>query len=532
MAATLSDRDPDNGGGRSATSAAVPAPPRGVPFGLVLGPILVLVVCIVLGALSHLEQRREIRQERTDRQDLLEQSLAPLAEELETATTTADIKALVTRAHHAYTDRGLPTHWLRIEDATGRLVAEASPMPPAAPPEGSLVASIPVASSLLDGGAGTLTVVKDASRLAADVRERWRMWWLDLVVTSAALILAVGITVHLLLGRPLRRLVKAMRRLEHGHLGDWDAGAGAWEIRWLAWYFHRLSVELADSARRLVAAERRALEASRQDVVDHHRTAPIHLPARSRNAPEQHVGASLLAVRYLHDTCHLLETLRPGDPLAREVASDAWTQGVVEAERLGEMDLKARLEDGALRLLEPTAYFRVVNSLTSLRRARSAWVREVCDRLHGLVVDQGVPVVEIQQRVKHAAGVWRKMEERHLELEEIPDLFAFRIVVPDEPHCYLALAAVHQAFEPEPFRFKDYIAEPKPNGYRSLHTSVHDSAGRVFEVQIRTPQMHQEAERGTAAHWRYRAERWSRPAARALPRLWRRLTFLGSSPNR
>jgi (p)ppGpp synthase/HD superfamily hydrolase len=88
----------------------------------------------------------------------------------------------------------------------------------------------------------------------------------------------------------------------------------------------------------------------------------------------------------------------------------------------------------------------------------------------------------------------------------VHDLYALRIIVPDEEHCYLSLHAVHGAFEPEPFRFKDYIASPKRNGYRSLHTTVRDEEGRALEIQIRSLAMHRAAERGSAAHWLYKAQ--------------------------
>jgi GTP pyrophosphokinase len=97
------------------------------------------------------------------------------------------------------------------------------------------------------------------------------------------------------------------------------------------------------------------------------------------------------------------------------------------------------------------------------------------------------------------------MQEKDLLIEEVHDLFAFRIIVSSHGDCYLALDTVHRLFEPEPFRFKDYIATPKANGYQSLHTSVCDRAGLVFEVQIRTADMHRAAEEGSAAHWRYRS---------------------------
>jgi (p)ppGpp synthase/HD superfamily hydrolase len=99
------------------------------------------------------------------------------------------------------------------------------------------------------------------------------------------------------------------------------------------------------------------------------------------------------------------------------------------------------------------------------------------------------------------------MQQKHLGLNEVQDIFAFRLIVADQDDCYLALHAVHRLFEPEPFRFKDYIAAPKANGYRSLHTSVCDRNGLVFEIQIRSVDMHREAEDGEAAHWRYHAKR-------------------------
>jgi GTP pyrophosphokinase len=108
------------------------------------------------------------------------------------------------------------------------------------------------------------------------------------------------------------------------------------------------------------------------------------------------------------------------------------------------------------------------------------------------------------------------MREKNLLLGEIHDLFAFRVVVSNEDDCYLALDTIHRLFEPEPFRFKDYIADPKTNGYQSLHTSVRDRNGFVFEVQIRTAEMHRAAEQGCAAHWRYRAGRSMRARRRAL----------------
>jgi (p)ppGpp synthase/HD superfamily hydrolase len=99
------------------------------------------------------------------------------------------------------------------------------------------------------------------------------------------------------------------------------------------------------------------------------------------------------------------------------------------------------------------------------------------------------------------------MQEKGLALEDVNDLMAFRVIVPTRDDCYLALDIVHRLFDPEPFRFKDYIAVPKANGYQSLHTSVRDRDGFVFEIQIRSLDMHRAAEAGAAAHWRYRASK-------------------------
>jgi (p)ppGpp synthase/HD superfamily hydrolase len=136
-----------------------------------------------------------------------------------------------------------------------------------------------------------------------------------------------------------------------------------------------------------------------------------------------------------------------------------------------------------------------------LAKARTAEIRDA-------LTARGVPVVDLGHRVKHAAGVWKKMREKELALDQVHDLVALRIVVPTESDCYHALGVVHDIHAPVVGRFKDYIAQPKPNGYRSLHTCVHDSGGFVFEVQIRSTAMHQLAEFGDAAHADYKQSRW------------------------
>ena len=111
----------------------------------------------------------------------------------------------------------------------------------------------------------------------------------------------------------------------------------------------------------------------------------------------------------------------------------------------------------------------------------------------------------LQYRVKHPAGIWKKTLSKGLAIDQVHDIVAFRIIVRDEQDCYRALKAIHERFEPLLLRFKDYIAQPKENGYRSLHTCVRSPDGLVFESQIRTLAMHEQADGGDAAHWRYKA---------------------------
>jgi HAMP domain-containing protein len=369
---------------------------------------------------------------------------------------------------------------------------------------------------------GALQAWSNDDGLRAELQRRWWVWWLDLLITSLAVVLAVDLAVHFLVSRPLSRLVRGLDRLGNGHVGAIDPGPGAWEIRWLAWRFGRLGRDLEDAARQLVAAERRALDAVRStnDVGDPQSPDPFetgHAQPKPRRSQEK----DLSAVRYLSATARLLDRLSTDDPYARNTAEHAWTQLVSEADRIGEKALKARLEDSALKILEPTDFAELDGQLSLLRKKRERWIHETVGRLADLLHDNDVSIHEIQQRTKNTAGVWRKMREHQLALDQVHDLFAFRLIVADEAGCYRALGAVHRAFEPEPFRFKDYIAQPKPNGYRSLHTSVRDADDHLFEVQIRTPEMHHAAEEGAAAHWRYRDDRWARlDRLRPVRRRW------------
>lgn len=503
-----------------------PPPRRTLSLGLLLGIILAVVVGAVLGSLKELEMQREMQYERTAREQLLEQSLSPLAADIERARSVEEIHDRLLDFQRAYLEHGHPDHQLLVRDASGKIVTSIGSAADSHPPDGSLEAEIPLETTLLDGGRGTLVGWKDATEFNSELHERRRRWWLDLLVTTLVLIAAVEIAVYFLVSRPLGRLVGGLRRLERGYTAQWDVGPGAWEIRWLAWRVHGYATELAATVLRLVRAERRGL-ISTTFAGDLRLPPPADAAAQP---PAEEAGAATGRPRLeswrTEEIRRLVNTLQPEDPLAAEVATEAWTTAATEAERLRNMQLKADLEDGALRLLEPGTFETLEKEVESLRRSRRAWVVDVARRLTQALEADGVRHEIIEHRVKHVAGAWKKMQDHQIELDQVNDLFAFRIVVTDEEACYLALAAIHRAFEPNPLRFKDYIAEPKANGYQSLHTSLRDAEGRLFEVQIRSVAMHREAEDGQAAHWQYRAHRWgSIPQTRssALVRRLRRV---------
>jgi hypothetical protein len=496
---------------------------RGLPLGLRLGMAVALTVTVVLGGTALLQQRRETARELADREALLAESLAPLLADIEDNASLDEFRADLISFQRSYVSHGYPDHQVMLRDASGVVVATTLPDPAAPIPESALRASVPVISSLLAGGCGTVDVWQDSSAVRAEIGKHWRMWWLALAITAVTIVATLQVAIYLLISRPLGVLVRHLRRMGMGYLGPVTVPRGAWEVRWLAWRLERTTGELQEIVRRLVAAERRALESLRGGEEGSQQSADrfgavATLPMRARR---DRTHATLLS-SYLEDTCRLLETSGPNDPTARAVAEEVWQRTAKEAELIGAAELRARLEDAALRFLEPDEFTRLGRLVAASAAARRGWLGERRADLERALADAQVPVVEIQQRFKHVAGVWRKMEQKQLGLEQVHDLFAFRVIVPEEPHCYTALSAVHGRFEPEPFRFKDYISTPKANGYRSLHTSVRDRDGLVFEVQIRSVAMHQAAEDGAAAHWRYKAE-GAAPNHGRLARALRRL---------
>lgn len=173
------------------------------------------------------------------------------------------------------------------------------------------------------------------------------------------------------------------------------------------------------------------------------------------------------------------------------------------ANRLGIWQLKWELEDLAFRYLEPETYRQVAQQLDEKRTGRERYIAAVQTTLREALGEHGI-VAEISGRPKHIYSIWRKMQKKQVAMEELYDLRALRVAVDDVAACYAALGVVHALWLPVPSEFDDYIARPKPNDYRSLHTAVIGPEGRTLEVQIRTHEMHAQAELGVAAHWRYK----------------------------
>jgi GTP pyrophosphokinase len=185
------------------------------------------------------------------------------------------------------------------------------------------------------------------------------------------------------------------------------------------------------------------------------------------------------------------------------VAREALNVFAPLANRLGIWQLKWEMEDLAFRYLEPDTYKQVAGLLDEKRTEREEYVEQLRSRLQEELKVQGIQA-SVFGRPKHIYSIVRKMRGKSLDFDQVFDIRALRVIVPEVKDCYAALSWVHQQFTPVVEEFDDYIAKPKVNGYQSLHTIVRDKAGRPIEIQIRTQAMHDHAEHGVAAHWAYK----------------------------
>ena len=203
-------------------------------------------------------------------------------------------------------------------------------------------------------------------------------------------------------------------------------------------------------------------------------------------------------------TLHRLRTARGRPRADRErLAREGLELYAPLASRLGIWQYKWEIEDLAFRESDPAAYKAIAAQLAERRVDRERYVEEAVHRVGARLRYAGIDA-EVIGRAKHIHSIWRKMQRKSLGIEQLFDLRAIRVLVDTEAECYTALGAVHGLWTHLPREFDDYVTNPKPNGYRSLHTAVVGPDGRTLEVQIRTREMHRQAELGVAAHWRYK----------------------------
>ena len=206
----------------------------------------------------------------------------------------------------------------------------------------------------------------------------------------------------------------------------------------------------------------------------------------------------------LADRLHNMRTLKHMKPEKQlEKAKESLDVYAPLAYRLGISKIKVELEDLSLKYLDSVAFYEIVDGLSQKQSERDAYVQNVRAVIADKMESMGIKC-HISARAKHIYSIFRKMYNQNKTLDEIYDLFAVRIIVDTVAECYAVLGIVHEEYKPIPGRFKDYIAMPKPNMYQSLHTTVIGPDGQPFEIQIRTWDMHNVAERGIAAHWKYK----------------------------
>ncbi|MCK6413755.1 MAG: bifunctional (p)ppGpp synthetase/guanosine-3',5'-bis(diphosphate) 3'-pyrophosphohydrolase [Azonexus sp.] len=192
------------------------------------------------------------------------------------------------------------------------------------------------------------------------------------------------------------------------------------------------------------------------------------------------------------------------DDLRVQVARETLELYSPLANRLGVWELKWELEDLSFRFIHPETYKKIARMLDEKRSEREQFITDAVARVRSELAQAGITKAEIYGRPKHIYSIWNKMRKKGVDFSEVYDVRALRVIVDDVKDCYTALGIVHNLWLPIPKEFDDYISNPKGNHYRSLHTAVRCPDGRSLEIQIRTWEMHQHAELGVAAHWRYK----------------------------
>jgi ppGpp synthetase/RelA/SpoT-type nucleotidyltranferase len=478
-------------------------PQKGLSLGLRLTLSTVIIVSLVMGGVTFVQQTVNLKKQRKVHENLLRESLSPLAAQVENANTLLELQHYIENFHSSYSNRGYPSHEVVLLDDSNAVIFSTSLESTFEESEFAFKASVPISLQLPDTKLGTLLVFKDITEYNLLVKHQWIFWVIHMVITLGTIFLFLYPAIHFLVIMPIKGLVKGVRKMEMGYWGKVPIQSGAWEIKWLAWRFENMISEVRKAVAHLLEAERKA-----QNLIQlsHSEETVNSSPKKVKLAPSYAEEETSPAYQDLLVKCQQLESALPSDPNSLTLAQKIWEEDSVTANRLGYWDIKSRLEDGALKLLDPKAYSTLNSQLSEMKESLHEWAEKRGKELCKTLEDKMIPCVGVFHRVKHTAGVWTKMQMKDLSLDEIHDLYAFRVLVSTESDCYSALGVLHQAFKPVVGRFKDYIAHPKENGYQSLHTCVIPEEGPIFEIQIRSIAMHQHSESGTAAHWIYKKD--------------------------
>jgi GTP pyrophosphokinase len=218
----------------------------------------------------------------------------------------------------------------------------------------------------------------------------------------------------------------------------------------------------------------------------------------------------------------LMRRAEEDSPQAEALARETMMIHAPLANRLGIWQLKWELEDRAFRYLDPLQYRKIADLVAEHRTERERFIVAFMEKLSAALKQAGVRA-EVRGRPKHIYSIWKKMQRKGLDFHQLFDVRAVRVLVDDLPSCYSALGLVHTLWQPIPGEFDDYITTPKGNNYQSLHTAVANREGKAVEIQIRTQEMHQHAELGVAAHWRYKEGGPTDPAFDAKIAIMRQL---------
>lgn len=211
----------------------------------------------------------------------------------------------------------------------------------------------------------------------------------------------------------------------------------------------------------------------------------------------------VVVVRLAEHLCEMRDAANKSEKIKREIAEETLNIYAPLSNRLGIGQIKWELEDLSFRYLQPKEYKYIAKLLDEKRIDRENYINSVVEKIEKELAAENIKA-DVLGRPKHIYSIWRKMQKKNLDYDQIYDIRAIRVLTQKVSDCYAALGVVHSIWRHIPKEFDDYIALPKDNGYQSLHTAVIGPEGKVVEIQIRTEQMHKDAELGVAAHWRYK----------------------------